>query len=92
MATMVCIRFVCTGYMVYYMILVYNLIRIVLGFDFLVVYYLSGIAYADSLSYLCPSMIYSVIVIVGEDMIYCFVVNICYLVVCLAFYCYFDLG
>jgi hypothetical protein len=47
MVTVVSIRFVCTGYMVYYMILVYNLIRIVLGFDFLAVYYLFGIAYTD---------------------------------------------
>ncbi len=37
-------------------------------------------------------MICSVIVIVDEDMIYCFVVNICYCVVCLAFYCYCDRG
>ena len=37
-------------------------------------------------------MIYSVIVIVDEDMIYCFVVNICYRAVCLAFYCCCDRG
>jgi hypothetical protein len=37
-------------------------------------------------------MIYLVIVIVGEDMIYCFVVNICYRAVCLAFYYCCDRG
>ncbi len=92
MVTMTYIRFVCTGYMVYCMILVYKLIRTVLGFDSLAVYYLFEIVYTDSMSCLYPGMIYLVIVIADEDMIYCFVVNICYLAVFLALYLYFDRG
>jgi hypothetical protein len=74
------------------MILVYKLIHIVLGFDFLAVYYLVGIVYTDSTFYLYPGMIYLVIVIADEGMIYCLVVSICYLAVYLAFFLYFDRG
>ncbi len=92
MVMMVCIHFVCIGYMVYCMNLVYKLIHTVLGFDSWAVYYLFEIVYTDLLSCFYPGMIYLVIVIADEDMTYCFVVNICYLAVYLVLYLYFDRG
>jgi hypothetical protein len=69
-----------------------NLIRIVLGFDFLAAYNLFWIVCTDWMFYLYLSMIYSAIVTVGEDMTYYFVVNIYCRVVYLAFYCYYGQG
>ncbi len=90
--TRVYIRFVCTGYMTYYMSFFCNLIHIVLGFDFLAAYNLFWIVCTDWMSCLYLSMIYSVIVTVDGDMAYYFVVNIYCRVVYLAFYYYYGRG